>query len=63
MTSEDTYQSDRTPCRIPVLVWIDANWFWVILNGVWFWCGIFLYEEVEGFTDEKSAEVMGGPVP
>ena len=54
MASEGTYLSDRTPCRIPVLVWIDTDWFW---------CGIFLYEEVEGFTDEKSAQVVGGFVP
>lgn len=63
MASEDPYQPDRTLRRILVLAWIDTNWLRVMRNGAWFWCRIFLYEEVERFTGEKSSQVVGSLVP
>ena len=63
MASGSSYRYDRTPRRVLVLVWVDTSWFWVVWNGTWFWCGIFLYEEVERFASEKFAQVVEGPVP
>jgi len=40
----------------------EGDWTFV-RNGACVWCGIFFYEEVEGFTDEKRTQVVGGLVP